>query len=42
MIKFIVGVVAGIFIATVGVAGIFKLINDGVTQIQDVSREVVK
>jgi len=42
MIKFIVGVVAGIFIATVGVAGIFKVINNSVTQIQDVSREVVK
>jgi len=42
MIKFIVGVVAGIFIATVGVAGIFKVIDKGVSTVKETSQELSK
>jgi|TARA_R110000803_G_scaffold115104_3_gene183570 hypothetical protein len=42
MIKFVVGVVVGIFIATAGVAGIFKVIDKGVSTVKETSQELSK
>jgi hypothetical protein len=42
MIKFFLGVVVGIFIATAGVSGIFKVVDKGVTTVKDVSEELSK
>ena len=42
MTKFIAGVVTGIIICTVGLSGIFKMFDHGVSKVQDISREAAK
>jgi hypothetical protein len=42
MTKFIAGVVTGIIICTVGLSGIFKMFDNGVSKVQEVSREAAK
>ena len=42
MVKFIIGFVFGIVVCTVGFAGIAKICDNGVSQIQAVAREAVK
>lgn len=42
MIKFIIGVVTGIMICTVGFSGIFKMMDNGVSKVQEVSKEAAK
>jgi len=40
--KFIVGFVFGIVVCTVGFAGIAKIFDNGVSQVQAVAREAAK
>lgn len=40
MIRFTLGVVFGIVIATVGVTGVIGVIEGGVTKIQEVSKDL--
>ena len=42
MIKFALGVVVGIFIATVGVSGIANMLDGGVAKVQQQARELAK
>ena len=42
MSKFILGVVTGIVICTVGVSGIFHLIDKSVNKVQQVAKEVAQ
>jgi hypothetical protein len=42
MTKFIAGVVTGIIICTVGLSGIFKMFDNGVSKVQDVAKEAAK
>jgi hypothetical protein len=42
MVQFIIGVVVGIAIATVGVSGVAKIADKGVTQVQTVVKDVAK
>lgn len=42
MKAYILGVVTGIIICTVGVSGIFKMFDNGVQKVQEVSREAAK
>ena len=42
MIKFLVGVVVGIFIATAGVSGVFKVLDKGVSTVKETSEELAK
>lgn len=42
MIQFFVGVVVGIFIATVGVSGLTKIADHGVEAVKQQSRELAK
>lgn len=39
MKTFIIGTIFGILISTVGIAGIAKIMDNGVTKVQQVSRE---
>jgi hypothetical protein len=42
VIKFVVGVVVGIVICTVGFSGIARMIDNGVTKVQEVTKEAAK
>ena len=42
MIRFAIGVIVGIFIATVGVSGLTRMMDNGVTKVQDQARELAK
>jgi hypothetical protein len=42
MKAYILGVVTGIVICTVGLSGIFKMFDNGVQKVQEVSREAAK
>jgi len=40
--SYILGVITGIIICTVGLSGIFKMFDNGVSKVQDISREAAK
>jgi len=42
MIKFIAGVITGIMICTVGFSGIFKMMDNGVSKVQQASKEAAQ
>jgi hypothetical protein len=42
MFKFVLGVVTGIVICTVGVAGIFHVLDKGVSKVQEVAKEAAE
>ena len=42
MIKFVVGVVVGIAICTVGFSGIARMIDNGINKVQEVTKEAAK
>ena len=42
MTKFIAGVVTGIIICTVGLSGVARMFDNGVSKVQDISREAAK
>jgi hypothetical protein len=39
---YILGVVTGIIICTVGLSGIFKIFDNGVSKVQEVAKEAAK
>jgi len=42
MIKFLVGVVVGIILATVGLSGVAHIVDSGVAKIQQITKEASK
>lgn len=42
MIQILIGIILGIFIATVGVGGVLKVFDHGVQKVQEISKEAVK
>lgn len=42
MTKFIAGVIVGIVICTVGLSGIFKMFDNGVSKVQEVTRDAAR
>lgn len=42
MKAYILGVISGILICTVGVSGIARMFDNGVAKVQDVAREAAK
>lgn len=42
MIRFTAGVITGVIICTVGLSGVFKMFDNGVSKVQEVSREAAK
>ena len=42
MVKFAVGFVLGIVVATVGFSGVAKMMDSGVQQVQSVAKEAAK
>jgi hypothetical protein len=42
MFNFIIGVVVGITVATVGFTGIFQLMDTGVSRVQETVKEVAR
>jgi hypothetical protein len=40
MTKFLMGFVAGLIVATVGFSGVARMLDNGVSRVQDVSREI--
>ena len=42
MIRFALGVVVGILIATVGISGVTRIMDNGVGQVQEKARELAK
>lgn len=42
MKNFLIGVVVGIIICTVGLSGIFKMFDNGVSKVQEISKEAAK
>lgn len=42
MIRFVAGVVVGIMITSVGFAGIARMLDNGVSKVQEVSKEAAK
>lgn len=42
MIQILIGIIIGIFIATTGVAGFLKIVDQGVDVVKQQSREMVK
>ena len=42
MKAYILGVVTGIIICTVGLSGIFKIFDNGVSKVQEVAKEAAK
>lgn len=42
MSKFILGFIAGIVICTVGVSGIFHVLDKGVNKVQEVAKEAAQ
>jgi len=39
---FIAGTIFGLILATVGIGGLFKMVDNGVSKVQEVSKEVAK
>jgi hypothetical protein len=42
MIKFVAGIVTGIMICTVGFSGIFRMMDNGVSKVQQVSKQAAE
>ena len=42
MIKFFAGVIVGIIITSVGFTGITRMLDNGVSKVQDISKEAAK
>lgn len=42
MIQLIIGIILGIFIATVGVSGVLKVADEGVAAVKQQSKQLVK
>lgn len=42
MLKFVIGVVVGIAVSTVGFSGLAKIADNGVAQVQTVAKDVAK
>ena len=42
MIKFVVGFVFGVMVCTVGLSGMFKLMDNGVAKVQQVTKEAAQ
>lgn len=42
MSRFVVGVITGIVIATVGITGILRMLDSGVTKVQSVAKEAAQ
>jgi len=42
MTKFLIGFVLGVVVATVGFSGVAQILDNGVSRVQDVSREIAK
>ena len=42
MIKFLLGVITGIVISTVGLAGLVNFVDAGVQKVQEASKELVR
>ena len=42
MIRFALGVIVGIFIATVGISGVANMLDGGVAKVQQQARELAK
>jgi len=42
MKNFLIGVVVGIIICTVGLSGIFKMFDNGISKVQEISKEAAK
>ena len=42
MIKFVAGVVVGIAICTVGFAGMARMLDNGVSKVQEITKEASK
>jgi hypothetical protein len=42
MFKFILGVITGIVICTVGVAGVFHVLDKSVSKVQEVAKEAAE
>ena len=42
VIKFVAGIVVGMVICTVGFSGIARMIDNGVTKVQEVTKEAAK
>ena len=42
MTKFLIGFVLGVVVATVGFSGVAQILDNGVTRVQDVSREIAQ
>lgn len=42
MTKFVAGVITGIIICTVGLSGIFKMFDNGVSKVQEVTRDAAR
>jgi hypothetical protein len=42
MTKFLIGFVAGIMLATVGVEGVVRMLDNGVNRVQEVGRDIAQ
>lgn len=42
MVRFVAGIITGIVICTVGFSGIARMFDNGVSKVQEVSREAAK
>ena len=42
MTKFLIGFVLGVVVATVGFSGVALILDNGVSRVQDASREIAK
>ena len=42
MSKFIIGFVLGLIVATVGFSGVARMADNGVTKVQEISKEAAK
>lgn len=42
MIKFVSGVIVGVMICTVGFSGIFRMMDNGVAKVQEVSKDAAR
>ena len=42
MVNFVIGIVLGIVVATIGVQGVAGIADSGVTKIQNVARDVAR
>lgn len=42
MIRFFAGVIVGIILTTVGFSGISRIMDNGISKVQDISKEAAK